>query len=166
MGRRPALPPCTAATVLPPCTHDVRSIERHSCCTLPSSPVWPLVSTLYCHPVLPPLVLPPVLVLYAPIEPPSCRTLHRAPLMLYAPSSHSCHTLHRAPLLLYAPSSTSHAVRHASSRRSRYASCVKLSIDHTPKSPRTIWFDWARCLVPRAKSINYKESCNIFRQPG
>ena len=34
------------------------------------------------------------------------------------------------------------------------------------EEPGTIWFDWARCLVPRAKSINYKESCNIFRQPG
>ena len=103
MGRRPALPPCTAATVLPPCTHAVRSIERQSCRTLPSSPVWPLVSTLYCPPVLPPLVLPPVARTRAVRS-------DRAPLMPYAPSGTTHAVRSIEPLMSHAPSSSTPAV--------------------------------------------------------
>lgn len=106
------------------------------------------------HPVLPPCSATPC------TAPRTLRTSDRAPLMPYAPLSTthavrsiehpSCPMLHRAPLMLCAPSSTTHAVRHASSRPSRYASCVKLSIDH--RRARTIWSDWEATLLPRAKS--------------
>ena len=138
-------PPCaaplySATSVLPACTHAVRSIEHRPCCTLPSPPVRPLVSTMY--------YCPPVCCHPCTASRTRAERSDRAPLMPYAPSggthavrsilSHSCCTLHRAPPLLYAPSSTTHAVRHASSRRSRHASCVKQSIDH--RRARTIWF--------------------------
>ena len=146
-------PPCAAPLYCRPCTAPpvlmLYTLYRAPLMLHPavSSRVAPRVSTLYCPPVLPPLVLPPV-------------RSDRAPLMPYAPLSTthavrsiehpSCPMLHRAPLMLCAPSSTTHAVCHASSRPSRYASCVKLSIDH--RRARTIWSDWEATLLPRAKS--------------